>query len=43
MSFLKSSIIIMRSDFRSESSFSCVMVEYPGLAMVGQLCFHDAK
>jgi hypothetical protein len=36
MSFLKSSIIIMRSDFRSESCFSGLMV-YPGLAMEGEL------
>ena len=42
MYFLKSSIIIMRSDFRSEFSFSSVMV-YPGLAMVGELGSDDAK
>jgi hypothetical protein len=40
--FLKSSIIIMRSDFRSESCFSGVMV-YPRLAMVGELGSNDAK
>ena len=34
MSFLLSSIIIMRSDFRSESCFSGVL-GYPGLAMMG--------
>jgi hypothetical protein len=42
MAFIKSSIIIMRSDFRSESCFSSVMV-YPGLAMVGELGADDAK
>ena len=42
MSFLKSSIIIMRSDFRSESCFSSVMV-YPRLVMVGELGSDDAK
>ena len=42
MSFLKSSIIIMRSDFRSISCFSGVMV-YPGLAMVQELGSEDAK
>jgi hypothetical protein len=42
MSFLKFSIIIMRSSFRSESCFSHVMV-YPGVAMVGELGFDDAK
>jgi hypothetical protein len=36
MSFLNSSITIIRSNFRSESCFSGVMV-YPGLAMVGEL------
>jgi hypothetical protein len=36
ISFLNSSIIIMRSDFRSMSCFSGVMV-YPGLAMVESL------
>jgi hypothetical protein len=36
MSFLKSSITIMRGDFRSDSCFSDVIV-YPGLAMVGEL------
>jgi hypothetical protein len=36
MSFLKSSIIIKRSDFRSESCFSGVL-GYPGFAMVGEL------
>jgi hypothetical protein len=40
MSFLKSSIF-MRSDFRSISCFSGVMV-YPGLSMVG-LGSDDAK
>ena len=42
MSFLKSSIIIMSSDLRSESCFYCVMV-YLGLAMVGELGSDDAK
>ena len=42
MSFLNSSVIIMRSDFRSESCFSNVML-YPGLAMVGELGSDDAK
>jgi hypothetical protein len=41
-SFLKSSIIIMRSDFISESYFSGVM-GYPGLSMVGELCADDAN
>jgi hypothetical protein len=35
MSFLKSSIIVISSDFRSMCCFLCVMV-YPGLAMVGE-------
>jgi hypothetical protein len=42
MSFLMSSIIIMRNDFRSEYCFSGVMV-FPGLAMVGELGSDDAK
>ena len=42
ISFLKSSFIIMRSDFRSISCFSGVMV-YPGLAMVGEFSSDDAK
>ena len=42
MSFLKSSIIMMRSNFIYESCFSSVMV-YPGLAMVGELGCDDAK
>jgi hypothetical protein len=42
MSFLKSSIIIMRSDFRYESCSSGMMV-YPELAMVGELGSDDAK
>ena len=42
MSFLKSSIIIMRRDFRSESCFSGVMV-CPGLAMLGKMGSDDAK
>jgi hypothetical protein len=41
-SFLKSSIIIMRRDFISESCFYSMMV-YPGLIMVGQLGSDDAK
>jgi hypothetical protein len=39
--FLKSSIIIMRSDFRSESCFSGVMV-YRELVMMGELGSDDA-
>ena len=42
MSFLKSSIIIMRCDFKSESCFSGVL-GYPGLAVVGELGSDDAK
>jgi hypothetical protein len=42
MSFLKSSITIMRSDFRSKSFFSGVMV-CPGLAMVEELGSDGAK
>ena len=42
MSFVLSSITVMRSDFRSESCFSGVMV-YPGLAMVGELGSDVAK
>jgi hypothetical protein len=42
MSFLKSSIIIMRSDFRFMSCFSGVMV-YSGLAMVGAFGSDYAK
>ena len=42
MFILKSSIIIMRSDFKPESCFSVVMV-YPGLAMMGELGSDDAK
>jgi hypothetical protein len=41
MSFLKSSIIIMRFDFKSESCFS-VVLEYPGLAVLGELVSDDA-
>jgi hypothetical protein len=37
-----SSIIVMRSYFRSISYFSGVMV-YPGLAMVGEMDSHDDK
>ena len=39
---LKPSITILRSDFRSESCFSGVMV-YPGLVMVRELGSDDAK
>jgi hypothetical protein len=39
---LKSSIIIMRSYFRSKSCFSCVMV-YQVLVMVGELDSDDAS
>ena len=42
MSFLKSSIIVTRSDFRYESCFSSVMV-YPRLVMVGELGSDDIK
>ena len=42
MFFLKSSITVMRSDFRSESCFSGVMV-YPALAMLGELGSDNAK
>ena len=42
MFFLKSSITVMRSDFRSESYCPSVMV-YPGLAMLGELGSDDAK
>ena len=45
MSFLKSSIIIMRSDFRSKSFFFFFygVMMYPGLAMVGEFDSDDAK
>jgi hypothetical protein len=42
MSFLKSYIIIMRCDFKSESCFSSVL-GYSGLAVVGELGSDDAK
>ena len=42
MSFLKSSIIIMRSDFKAEYCFSGVMV-YRGLAVVGELGWDGTK
>jgi hypothetical protein len=42
MIFLKSFITIMRSDFRSNSFFSGLMV-YPGLSMVGELGSDDAR
>jgi hypothetical protein len=42
MSFLISSIIIMRSGFKYESCLSGVL-GYPGLAMVGELGSDDAK
>ena len=42
MFFLKSSIFIMRTDFRSESCFSSVL-GYLGLAMVGELGSNDAN
>jgi hypothetical protein len=42
MSFLNSFIIIMRSDFRSESFFSSEMA-YPGLVMVRELVSDDAN
>lgn len=40
MTFLKSSIIIMKYDFKSESCFSSVLV-YPGLTVVGVLSSDD--
>ena len=42
MSFLKSSIIIMRCHFKSVSCFSGVL-GYPGLAVVGEMDADDAK
>jgi hypothetical protein len=42
MSFLKSSIIIMRYDIKSEFCFSGVL-GYSGLAVVGELGSDDAK
>ena len=42
MSFLEPYIIIMRSDFKSESCFSSEMVS-PQLALVGELGSDDAK
>ena len=42
MAFLKSSIIIMRYDFKSESCFSGVL-KYPGLPVVGELGADDTK
>jgi hypothetical protein len=39
---LKFSIAIMRTNFRSKSCFSGVMV-YPGLAYVEKMGFDDAK
>jgi hypothetical protein len=42
MSVLMFSIIIMRCDFKSKSSFSCVL-GYPGLAVFGELGSDDAK
>jgi hypothetical protein len=42
MSLLKSSIIIMRCDFKSESCFSSVL-GYPELTVVGELGSDDAK
>jgi hypothetical protein len=40
--YLKYSITVMKSEFRSISYFSGVMV-YPGPAMVGELGSDDAK
>ena len=40
--YLKYSITVMKSEFRSISYFSGVMV-YPGLAMVGEFGSDDAK
>ena len=42
MSFLKSSIIIIRCDFKSEFCFSGVL-GYPGPTVVGELVSDDAK
>ena len=42
MSFLQSSIIIMRCGFKSESCFSGVL-GYPGLAVLGELGSDEAK
>ena len=42
MSFLKSSIIIMRYDFKSESCFAGVL-GYAGIAMVDELGSDDAE
>jgi hypothetical protein len=42
MSFLKSSINIMRCDFRSESCFLDVL-GYPGFAVMGEMVSDDAK
>jgi hypothetical protein len=42
MSFLKSSTIIMRYDFKSNFCFS-VVLGYSGLAVVGILGSDDAK
>jgi hypothetical protein len=42
LSYLKSSIIIMRCDVKSESCFSGVL-GYPGLAVVGELDSEDAN
>jgi hypothetical protein len=42
LSFLKSFILFMRWDFRSECSFSGVL-GYPGLVVVGELDSDDAK
>ena len=42
MSFLKSCVIIMRCDFKSESCFSGVLW-YLGLTVVGELGSDDAK
>jgi hypothetical protein len=41
MSFLKSSIIIMRCGFKSESYFTGLF-GYPGLAVMGELDPDDA-
>jgi hypothetical protein len=42
MSFLNSSIIIMRCDFKSESCFSCVL-GYPQLSIVEKLVSDDSN
>jgi hypothetical protein len=42
MSFLMSSIILMRCDFKTESCFS-TLLGYPGLNVLRELGYDDAK